>query len=142
VAAFFRKDGYTVSTLGAGCKAGRPDRYPRKRDELWFPTAEKARAGLVNLSRLDRAILRRLKQQLLAPQWDVDAAGRRAVEPKDKTKEKIGRSPDDADAMLLAYHDAATFEKPPVVDNPRPRLLEQRLAERERGGGRTFFDGY
>jgi hypothetical protein len=48
VAAFFRKDGYTVSTIGAGGKAGRPDRYPRKRDELWFQTAEKARAGLVH----------------------------------------------------------------------------------------------
>jgi hypothetical protein len=34
--------------------------------------------------------------------WDLDPAGRRKVEPKEETKEKIGRSPDDADALLLA----------------------------------------
>jgi hypothetical protein len=47
----------------------------------------------------------RLRQQFLAPAWDLDPAGRRLVEPKEVTREKIGRSPDDADAANLAFHD-------------------------------------
>jgi hypothetical protein len=112
-----------------------PDRYPRKRDELWFATADRARSGGVYLGELDRATLRRLKQQLMAPAWDLDAQGRRKVEPKDETKEKIGRSPDDADAFLLAYHEAPTSLVPTVIE-------PERRAE-YRGGqfGRGMEDG-
>jgi hypothetical protein len=40
---------------------------------------------------------------LTAPVYEMDVRGRRLVEPKDLTKERIGRSPDNADACLLAY---------------------------------------
>src|SRR5262249_2924063 len=111
--------GYTVHPIGAGTQATYPDRYPRKRDELWFEVAERARSGGVYLGALDRATPRRLKQQLLAPAWELDAQGRRKVEPKDRTKEKIGRTPDDADAFLLAYHEASSTV--PTVLEPERR---------------------
>jgi hypothetical protein len=53
----------------------------------------------------------------MAPTWKIDAAGRRVVEPKDETRKKIGRSPDDADAMNLAYHD-------PWPSVPDPELVD------------------
>jgi len=90
VGSFLPADGYTVHLIGAGTSATKPDNYPRKRDELWFEVAERARSGGVYLGALDRATLRRLKQQLLAPAWELDGQGRRKVEPKDETKEKIG----------------------------------------------------
>jgi hypothetical protein len=105
VGAFLARDGYTVHLVGAGTKAARDDLYPRRRDELWFAAAEKARKGGVYLGRLEQEPLRRLRQQLLAVAWDMDAKGRRQVEKKDVTKKKIGRSPDDADAFLLAHHE-------------------------------------
>ena len=40
-------DGYTVNAIGAGTSASNPRLYPRKRDELWFRTPEKARATKV-----------------------------------------------------------------------------------------------
>jgi hypothetical protein len=107
VGAFLRADGYHAYQIGAGCSANDPERYPRRRDELWFVTAEKAKQGLVNLSLLDRTTKARLRQQLLAPAWEPDPAGRRKVEKKEDTKEKIGRSPDDADAMNLAYYECS-----------------------------------
>ena len=55
--------------------------------------------------------------------WDLDPAGRRKVEPKEETKEKIGRSPDDADALLLAYLEGVAFGPPAPIPNPPPRLL-------------------
>jgi hypothetical protein len=39
----------------------------------------------------------------MAPTWKPNPAGQRVVEEKLKTKEKIGRSPDDMDALNLAY---------------------------------------
>jgi hypothetical protein len=39
----------------------------------------------------------------MAPKYALDAQGRRCVEPKDKTKAELGRSPDGLDAMNLAY---------------------------------------
>lgn len=105
VAALLLRKGFHVVAVGAGTSASKPRHYPNKRSELWFDGAERAKAGLVDLSRLDRPTARRLKQQLLAPEWDLNGAGQRVVESKDDTKDKIGRSPDDADAFNLAYAD-------------------------------------
>jgi hypothetical protein len=43
--------------------------------------------------------------QLLAPQWWPDAKGKKVVESKEdlRSPKRLGRSPDDADAMNLAY---------------------------------------
>jgi len=41
--------------------------------------------------------------QLLAPRWSIDTKGRILIEPKKETIKRLGRSPDDADALLLAY---------------------------------------
>ncbi|HEX5272171.1 MAG TPA: hypothetical protein VFW33_16860 [Gemmataceae bacterium] len=120
IGSFLREAGYSVCCIGAATNAQDQGRYARKRDELWFQTAGKAKAGLVSLSQLDAATRARLRQQLLAPAWDLDPAGRRRVEPKEVTKEKIGRSPDDADAANLAFHDGITFGRPILIDNPVP----------------------
>lgn len=80
-----------------------PDDYPNRRSEFWFVTAGRADEGLLDLSRLPDATLRQLRRQVMSPTWKVDSQGRRVVEPKDDTKKRIGRSPDDADALNLAY---------------------------------------
>ena len=123
VAAMLRREGYDVRLVSAATVSLHPDQYPRMRDEAWFLAAEKARRGLIFLGRLDRPTQARLRQQLLAPAWDVDSAGRRAVERKDQTKDKIGRSPDDADAFNLAYLEAGELSYGPPVENPEPVRL-------------------
>lgn len=79
------------------------DDYPNRRSELWFVVAERALDGRLSLARLDADSRREMRRQAMAPTWKLDAQGRRVVEPKDKTKERIKRSPDDIDAMNLAY---------------------------------------
>jgi hypothetical protein len=75
----------------------------------------------VKVGALDRPTRARLRQQLLAPAWGYDErTGRRVVESKDETKKKIGRSPDDADALLLAYLEGISIGPPPVIETPRP----------------------
>ena len=122
VASFLKRDGYNAALVSAGSSASRPDCYVRKRDELWFSTAELARAGRVYFGRLDRPTRSRLRQQLLAPAWELDLTGRRKVESKDDTKEKILRSPDDADACNLSYLSSFDLGESRAVDNPEPRL--------------------
>lgn len=119
VAALLRREGYATCLLGAGSASTRPDLYPNKRSELWFAAAAKAKAGGVYLGNLPRVVQHRLRQQLLAPEWDLDNQGRRKVEPKADTKEKIGRSPDDADAFNLSHWASPNLGAPTAVEAPR-----------------------
>lgn len=114
IAAGLRAEGYRVLQIGAGTKANNPEKYPNKRSELWFQTRDRAKKGLVCFADLMPDVRRRLRQQLLAPTWELQG-GQRVVEPKEVTKEKIGRSPDDADAVNLAYADYGAFETASTV---------------------------
>ena len=69
--AILRQEGYSVTCVSAASAASEPDKYPRRRSELWFTVAERARLGQIYLGRLDAGSLRRLKQQLMAPAWDL-----------------------------------------------------------------------
>lgn len=101
------RQGYRVVALNAAGTPQRPDLYANVRSELWFMTAKKAALSLMNVSRLDRATKQRIELQLMAPMWWPDAAGRRVIESKDDLRDpkRMGRSPDDADAMNLAYYE-------------------------------------
>jgi hypothetical protein len=108
VAAFLKRDGYNALLVSAAGKASRPD---------------KAKQGLVHFGRLDRPTRARLRQQFLAPAFELNqASGLLLVEPKDVTKEKILRSPDDADAANLAYLDLMSLDGIQPVPNPTPRM--------------------
>jgi hypothetical protein len=96
-------DGFRFIPVSAASKAYRNDDYPNRRSELWFDVAERARSGKLSLVGLPAEVRLRLKTQALAPTWHLDAMGRRVVEPKDRTKSRLGHSPDDMDALNLAY---------------------------------------
>lgn len=98
-----QREEYTFLPVNAGKPAIAPEDYPNRRSELWFATAERALEGQLDLSRLADAVLADLRRQCLAPTWRLDNRGRRVVEPKADTKRRLGRSPDDADALNLAY---------------------------------------
>jgi hypothetical protein len=77
--------------------------YPNLRSALWFGFALECKRGNVALGGLSKDVLADLRRELTAPVYEMDIRGRRLVESKDVTKERIGRSPDNADACLLAY---------------------------------------
>lgn len=119
--------GYNVTPVRAGTIAGDPSRYPNKRSELWFNTARRALESGIAFSsigsdgiarcRLDNETVQRIKLQAVAPTWKMDSVGRRVVEAKADTKKRLGRSPDDMDAMNLAYYEFG-FEAPQALDLP------------------------
>ncbi|MHB9857622.1 terminase large subunit domain-containing protein [Streptomyces sp. YIM S03343] len=84
-----------------------PARFKNLRSQLWWEVGRQLSEDLAwDMSGLDEADQERLASQLTAPKYTTDSAGRTVVEPKAETKKRLGRSPDNADALLLAFHDA------------------------------------
>ena len=102
--------GFNFCGVGAGTRPLEPEGYPNRRSELWFAVAERAAQGRLDVSRLPDESKRLIRSQLMAPTWRVDSQGRREVEKKDETKKRIKRSPDDADALNMAFTPPAWYQ--------------------------------
>lgn len=94
-----------VVRVNVGESSTDKERFPKLRDQIWWEVGrELSEDGAWDLSAVeDDAVA-----QLLAPRYSIDASGRVKVEPKDETKKRLGRSPDDADALLLAFYSPVT----------------------------------
>lgn len=95
-------------TVGSASHKFTPDnrpQYKNVRAELWCEAAAKAMRGQMDLSRLPPETLDKLRLQLLTPYFEVLPDGSKLVEPKKDVKERLGRSPDDADALIIAHYD-------------------------------------
>jgi len=98
-----QRGAYNFVGLSAGSRALEEDKYPNRRSEFWFSTAARADDNRLDFSHLSPEALTDLRRQFMAPKWKLDNQGRRVVEKKEDTKKRIKRSPDDADAVNLAY---------------------------------------
>lgn len=96
-------DGFSFAACSGASRANDTERYPNRRSELWFATAQRTAEGGLSLGRLSDESLSLLRRQAMAPRWKLDAQGRRVVEPKADTKKRLARSPDDMDALNLAF---------------------------------------
>jgi hypothetical protein len=83
---------------------GRPAAgFLNARAEMWWLVRDLARTGRIDFSRAENAD--KLIAQLAEPTWSVNGAnGKIVVEPKDEIRKRLGRSPDNADAVLLAFY--------------------------------------
>lgn len=82
--------------------ASDPKKFVNLRAELWWELGrELSASGGWDLSGMDNADA--TVAQLLEPLWDVDSKGRIRIEAKDDIIKRLGRSPDQADALLLSY---------------------------------------
>lgn len=91
-----RQLGYDVIEVHFGGKATDP-RYLNKRAEMWFEVRDWLKNGGAIPNIVD------LKQDLAAPIYWFDAAGRIQLEPKDDIKKRGLPSPDLADALALTF---------------------------------------
>jgi len=87
-------------------KSSQPDKFKNLRAEIWWEIgrglSERQGWDLSEMANADTTVA-----QMLEPLWEVDAQGRIFVEPKDEIRKRLGRSPDNADALLLAYFSGA-----------------------------------
>ena len=84
-------------------KPSEPDKYVNLRAQLWWEVGrglcERRGWDLSGMDNADATVA-----QLLEPRWSIDAQGRIKVEPKEDVIKRLGRSPDNADALLLAFY--------------------------------------
>ncbi|WKK71469.1 PBSX family phage terminase large subunit [Rathayibacter oskolensis] len=89
--------GYLVLPINFGASAREVDRYPNLISEAWFYLA-----SIIETVSLDMDA--DLLMELSSRQWKMDSKGRRGVESKADYKKRGYRSPDKADALILAYY--------------------------------------
>lgn len=94
-----------IIAVNVGEASTNPKRFVRLRSQIWWEIGRGlSEDGVWDLSQLDEPDQDRLITQLTAPKYDHDAARRIVVEQKEDTKKRLGRSPDNADALLLAFY--------------------------------------
>ena len=113
---FDNRGGFNIIPVPASGKPLKPYEFSNRRSELWFVTFRLARAGGLDLSGLPQEHQQRIRQQFFAPTWSPDGGGNHVVEDKAITKQRLGFSPDDADAVNLAYADAMRLPMAEVVE--------------------------
>ncbi len=92
-----------VIRVNVGEAPTKPHRFPKLRDQIWWEVGRMlCQDEAWDLSEIDDATV----AQLTAPKYALDSSGRIKVEPKADTRARLGRSPDDADALLLAFYRA------------------------------------
>lgn len=97
-----------VVGVNVGQAATDPTRFPRLRDQLWWEVGrELSRTKGWDLRNVDDVTV----GQLIRPTWRPDLANRHKIESKEDTMKRTHtKSPNEADALLLA------FCEPPVED--------------------------
>jgi hypothetical protein len=107
-----------IIEVNVGSASSKPTRFPKLRDELWWEVGRMNSEQVTwDLSEIDD----RTAADLMAPKWKPDARGRISVEPKADTRKRLGRSPDDADALLLAFYGGVIRKGPRITHVSRGR---------------------
>lgn len=84
-------------------RASEPEKFLNKRAEMWWNVGrENSRNHLWDLAGIEDETV----AELTAHHYEVlDSNGKIKIEPKDDIKKRLGRSPDHADSLLLAFDD-------------------------------------
>jgi hypothetical protein len=94
-----------VVSFNAAEKARDEDRFVNRRAEMWWHGRELSRLHGWDLEAIDDDTL----QELTTPLYEImDSRGRVKIQAKDEVIKVLGRSPDSAEALLMAFYDVPT----------------------------------
>lgn len=101
--------GATITAVNVAEKSRQPARFENVRAEMWWEIgrllSERREWDLSGpdqggtMDNSDTTVA-----QLLEPRWEISSTGRIKIEAKDDIRKRTGRSPDNADALLMAYY--------------------------------------
>lgn len=94
--------GFNVLPFSGGEQANNPRRFVNRNAEGWWAFREGLEAGLIDLDPDDLT----LASQLQSRRWRIDAGGKRIqLETKEEMAKRGLKSPDRADAAILAWYE-------------------------------------
>ena len=103
--------GENVLGVNVGMKSSDPDNYRNLKAEIWMYAQEMFRENLISLPDNDELI-----EDLAAIKYLVTSKGQVAIEKKDDTKKRLGRSPDMGDCFVLGLYGLKGLGYDPVVE--------------------------
>jgi hypothetical protein len=103
--------GYRVHPFNGGEQAREPERYVNRRTEAWWVFRQAMEAGLIDLDPADELLAAQLQQ----PKWREDAGRRIRLETKEEMAKRGLKSPDRADAAVMAWYEPAQVGDPSTV---------------------------
>lgn len=98
---------YDVVAFNGGEKALNPLKYKNRRTEAYWEAAEMMEAGLIDIDAEDED----LQAELLEHHYVTNSTGQMQLEPKEDIAQRLGRSPDRADAFVMSLQNTATLRK-------------------------------
>ena len=105
-----REDGFSVRGLNAGSGARDSGRFVNARAEWYWELREMFEAGEIDLPD-DPALV----TELVSMKYRIVRDGKIKVESKDDLKARLGRSPDRADCVMLAFAEKVRSAAGPLV---------------------------
>lgn len=85
--------------IGFGEKAQDPERFANFKAEMYWSLRERFEAGDIDIDHEDEQLLK----ELCDIRWKPVSGGKIQIESKEEARRRLGRSPDRADALALAF---------------------------------------
>jgi len=111
VRAWLGEMGFDVVGVNVGEKSSDPEKWKNLKAEVWMAAQSLFREGKVSIPQQDDLI-----EDLSAVRYLVNAKGQVQIESKKKTRQRLGRSPDFGDCLVLGLYAMNSIESRPVVD--------------------------
>ena len=103
------EQGREACGINFGSAAHEPERYANLRAESYWKLRDALRPDGERPLQIP-ARYGRLCSELTSMEWSPTSKGKILMEPKEKIKQRIGRSPDYADALALTYSESPAEE--------------------------------
>ena len=93
-----KEEGYDALGHNGSTQASDPKRFANKRSESYWRIRKRLEDGDIALPPDDNLVT-----ELMAIRWGLDSQGRVKLEAKGDLKDRLGRSPDTADAVAMSF---------------------------------------
>jgi hypothetical protein len=112
---------YPVIPFNGGERAHNPMKYKNRRSESYWEAREMFEEGLIDLEELDED----LQAELLEMHFKPNSTGQIQIESKEDITQRLGRSPDRADAFVMSLQKTAILRVQPTNSPQNRQNLSQ-----------------
>ncbi|GAH40523.1 unnamed protein product, partial [marine sediment metagenome] len=98
-----KEQDFPCEGINVGRSAIDKEHFANLKAELYWNVRDMFRNGEMDLTQLDQNVYDRLSGELTSIKYSYTSKGQIKIEAKEATRKRIGKSPDVADAFILAF---------------------------------------